>query len=70
MKPFFTGQNLKADLLVTMLEKHGIAARADFARAEPSPDEDEFSRETIVYVPEADFDRAHELFYGERADEL
>ena len=32
MKRFFTGDAIKADLLVTMLDKHGITAAQEFAR--------------------------------------
>ncbi len=70
VKQFFTGAAINADLLVTMLEKHGIAARQEFARPELRDYEDEFSREASVFVPEADYDRAHQLFYAERQDEL
>jgi hypothetical protein len=70
VKQFFTGAAINADLLVTMLEKHNIAAKLEFAHAEERASEDEFSRETLVFVPEADYDRAHQLFYGERGDEL
>ena len=70
MKQFYTGPAINADLLVTMLEKHGIAATQKFARVAPGELEDEFIREAVVSVPEADYDRAHQLFYGERGDEL
>jgi prepilin-type N-terminal cleavage/methylation domain-containing protein/MYXO-CTERM domain-containing protein/prepilin-type processing-associated H-X9-DG protein len=70
VKKFFTGAALNADLLVTMLEKHGINARQEFARPEMREHEDEFSREAVVYVPEAGYDRAYQLFYAERQDEL
>ena len=70
VKQFFTGAAINADLLVTMLEKHGIPAKLEFAHADERAAEDEFSRETLVFVPEADFERAHQLFYGERGDEL
>jgi hypothetical protein len=69
MKRFFTGPIIKAELLVTMLEKHGIAAAHEFA--DPSlPDDGDLSREAHVLVPEADYDRAWQLFYAEREDEL
>ena len=69
MKRFFTGQFVKAEMLVVMLEKHGIAATHEFA--DPSlPDDGDLSREAHVLVPEADYDRAWQLFYTEREDEL
>ncbi|HWV98925.1 MAG TPA: DUF2007 domain-containing protein [Candidatus Acidoferrum sp.] len=69
MKLFFTGPVIKAELLVVMLEKHGIAATQEFVEAGEA-DEGDLSREAKVMVPEADYDRAHRLFYAEREDEL
>ena len=69
MKLFYTGPVINAELLVVMLEKHGIAARQEFA--DPAlPDDGDLSRPARVLVPEADYDRAHRLFYAEREDEL
>ena len=69
MKRFFSGQFVKAEMLVVMLEKHGIAATYEFA--DPAlPDDGDLSREAHVLVPEADYDRAYQLFYTEREDEL
>lgn len=69
MKRFFTGQFIKAEMLVMMLEKHGIAATWEFT--DPSqPDDGDLSREAHVSVPEADYDRAWQMFYAEREDEL
>jgi len=56
-------------MLVVMLEKHGIAATQQFE--DPSlPDDGDLNRPAKVFVPEADFERAHRLFFGEREDEL
>ena len=69
MKLFFTGPVVKTELLVVMLEKHGIAATQEFT--DPTvPDDGDLNREARVFVPEADYDRAHQLFYAEREDEL
>ena len=69
MKLFYTGPVVNAEMLVVMLEKHGIAATYEFA--DPSlPDDGDLSREAHVLVPEADYDRAWQLFYAEREDEL
>ena len=35
-----------------------------------SDDEDDLNRTAQVFVAEADYDRAHRLFYAEREDEL
>ncbi len=69
MKLFYTGPLVNAELLVTMLEKHGIAATQEFD--DPSlPDDGDLNRLARVLVPEADYERAHRLFYAEREDEL
>ena len=67
MKLFYTGPAINAEMLVVMLEKHGISAKQEFSSA---GDEDDLSREATVSVPEADYDRAWRLFYAEREDEL
>lgn len=69
MKILFTGPVIKTELLVVMLEKHGIAACQEFAEPEGAATED-LSRLAHVLVPEADYDRAHQLFFTEREDEL
>ena len=69
MKHFFTGPVIKTELLVVMLEKHGIAATQEFTDPAP-PDDGDLNREAKVLVPEADYDRAHQLFFTEREDEL
>ena len=69
MKLFYTGPLVNAEMLVVMLEKHGIAATQQFV--DPNdPSEEDLSRPTQVMVPEVDYDRAHRLFYAEREDEL
>ncbi|HAV64349.1 MAG TPA: hypothetical protein DCY13_18525 [Verrucomicrobiales bacterium] len=70
MKRFFTGPAINADLLVTMLGRHHIQAAQEFAYRDLRDHEDEFSRETVVCVPEADYERAWQLFYAEKGDEL
>jgi len=66
---FYTGPLVNAELLVAMLEKHGIAARQEFENPAES-DTDDLNRATKVFVPEAEYERAHRLFYGDREDEL
>lgn len=69
MKLFYTGPVVNAEMLVMMLEKHGIIATQEFE--DPTlPEDDDLSRPAQVFVPEADYDRAHQLFYAEREDEL
>jgi len=69
MKLFYTGPVINTDMLVAMLEKHGIKATEKVLAGESS-DEDDLNRVAQVFVPDADFDRAHQLFYAEREDEL
>ena len=69
MKLFYTGPLVNAEMLVSMLEKHAIAATQKFVEALDG-DADDLSRPTEVWVPEPDYARAHRLFYTEREDEL
>lgn len=68
MKVFYTGPLVTAELLVVMLEKHDIAATQEFVEAEG--EEFDLNRMTKVLVPEADYDRAYQLFYAEKEGEL
>jgi hypothetical protein len=69
VKLFFSGPVIKTELLVVMLEKHGIAATQEFV--DPiAPDDGDLSRPANVFVPEADFERARQLFFAEREDEI
>ena len=69
MKLFYTGPVVNAEMLVMMLEKHGIVATQNFVDA-AAPDDGDLSRPAQVLVPAADYDRAYQLFYAEREDEL
>jgi len=69
VKLLYSGPVVNTEMLVVMLEKHGIAAKQEFE--DPSlPDDGDLNRPAKVLVPEADFDRAHRLFFAEREDEL
>ncbi|HZQ48020.1 MAG TPA: hypothetical protein VFC07_13460 [Verrucomicrobiae bacterium] len=69
MKLFYTGPAVNADMLVMMLEKHGIAATQEFVDG-GAPDDGDLNRPTKVLVGEADYERARDLFYKDREDEL
>jgi hypothetical protein len=69
VKLFFTGPVVKTELLVTMLEKHGIAATQEFVDP-AAPDDGDLERPANIWVPDGDYERARELFYTERQDEL
>ena len=69
MRLFHTAPVNDAERLAVMLEKHDIPAKEEVV--EPMPEgEDEFSRPVKVFVPEADYDRTHQLFFGDSEDEL
>lgn len=69
MRHFFTGQVIKTELLVEWLGQHGIEARQEWV--DPSlPEDGDLSREARVVVAEADYDRAHQLFFADREDEI
>ncbi len=68
MREFFAGPAIKTELLVVWLEKHGIAA-IETALDENS-DPNDLDRQMRVDVSPADYDRAYQLFYADRGDEL
>jgi hypothetical protein len=71
VRSFFKGPLIKTELMVVWLEKHGIAATMELdGEAGSAQDEDDLSRDAIVFVPESDYDRAYQLFYADREDEL
>jgi hypothetical protein len=69
VKLFYTGPFVNAEMLVAMLDKHGIAATQSFVDP-AAPDDGDLSQAAQVFVPEKDYDRACKLFYTEREDEL
>ena len=69
MKLFYTGPLVNTEMLLVMLEKHGILATQEFE--DPNLlDDGDLSRVAKVFVPEPDYDKAHRLFFTEREDEL
>jgi hypothetical protein len=69
MKLFYTGPQVNAELLLVMLEKHGISARQQWA--DPAdPDDGNLNRPMQILVEESDYERAYALFYTGREDEL
>lgn len=69
MKLFYTGPVVNTEMLVVMLEKHGIIATQEFVDA-ALPDDGDLNRLANVLVSETEYDRAHKLFYAGREDEL
>jgi hypothetical protein len=66
---FYTGPVINTEMLVVMLEKHGIAAVQEFAEG-GDEDSGDLNRLARVLVPDTDYERAHRLFYSEREGEL
>jgi hypothetical protein len=69
VKLFYTGPVINTEMLVVMLEKHGIMATQEYVDP-AATDEEDLNRLAKVSVPDADYDRAYRLFYSERQDEL
>lgn len=69
MKLFYTGPVVKTELLVVMLENHGIAATQEFVDP-AAPEDGDLDRPANIFVPEVDFERARQLIFTEREDEL
>ena len=69
MKLFYTGPVINTEMLVTMLEKHGVQATQEFVDR-TQPDDGDLNRLANVLVAEEDYDRAYQLLYAEREDEL
>jgi hypothetical protein len=69
VKLFYTGPAINAEMLEVMLEKQEIKSELKPLSAEVE-DADDLNRQIQVFVPEKDFERAWQLFYAEREDEL
>ena len=69
MKLFYTGPVINTEMLVVMLEKHGIAATQEFLDPD-LPDDGDLNRLAKVLVPEGEYDRAYQLFYADKENEL
>lgn len=69
-KHLFTGEACKTELLVVLLEKHGIEGEEEYVSEELREHEDEFNRETRVFVPEADYAKARSLFFEDGGGEI
>ena len=69
MKLLYSGPLVNTEMLIVMLEKHGISATQEFE--DPNlPEDGDLSRPAKVFVPEPDYEKAHRLFFTEREDEL
>jgi len=69
VKLFYTGPVINTEMVVVMLKNHGINATQEFV--DPNqPEDGDLNRPAKVFVPDEDYDRAYQLFYAEREDEL
>jgi hypothetical protein len=62
-KRIFEGQAIKSELVVMILEKHGLHPTQHDAPG--VTDLDDIERETFVTVPEDEHERAHQVLFGE-----
>lgn len=68
-KLFYTGPAINTEMLLVMLENHGIVSTQVLVAGE-SDDPEDLNRMVQVFIPESDYDRARQLFYAERDDEV
>ena len=62
-KILFEGQTVKSELVVMMLEKWEL--HPQFEEATANPDTEDLDRDTRVLIPEAEYERAREILWGE-----
>jgi hypothetical protein len=63
LKTVFDGQAIKSDMVVMILEKWGLHPVMEEKTAPPNLDD--LARDTRVLIPEAEYEQAHEILFGE-----
>ena len=63
LKTVFDGQAIKSDMVVMILEKWGLHPTME-EKTNP-PNLDDLARDTRVLIPEAEYEQAHEILFGE-----
>ena len=63
LKQIFSGQAVKSEMVVLILEKWGLHPQFQEATKDPNPDD--LDRDTVVLVPEEEYERANEILWGE-----
>ena len=63
LRILFEGQAIKSEMVVLMLEKWDLHPQMEENDAKPNVDD--LGRDTRVVVPEAEFERAREILFGE-----
>jgi hypothetical protein len=62
-KILFEGQAVKSEMVVLMLEKWDLHPQLE--ETKPEPNLDDLDRNTRVLIPEAEYERAKEILWGE-----
>jgi hypothetical protein len=63
LKILFEGQAIKSEMVVLMLEKWDLHPQME--EKDANPNLDDLARDTRVVVPEAEFEQAREILFGE-----
>jgi len=63
LKTIFDGQAVKSEMVVLILEKWHLHPTMEEKTA--APDSNDLARDTRVLIPEAEYEQAHEILFGE-----
>lgn len=63
LKIIFEGQAIKSEMVVLILEKWGLHPTLEEKAASPNPND--LARDSRVLIPEAEYEQAHEILFGE-----
>lgn len=63
LKPLFSGQAVKSEMVVLMLEKWGL--HPELREKSENPDLNDLDRDADVLIPADEFERAKEILFGE-----
>jgi hypothetical protein len=59
----FSGQAVKSEMIVLMLEKWGL--HPELCEKSEHPDLNDLDRDADVFIPQAEYERAKEILFGE-----
>lgn len=63
LRILFEGQAVKSEMVVLMLEKWGLHPAME--EKDTTPNLDDLARDTQVVIPEAEYEQAREILFGE-----
>jgi hypothetical protein len=63
LKTIFEGQAIKSEMVVLILEKWGLHPTMEEKAGTSNPDD--LARDSRVLIPEAEYEQAHEILFGE-----